>query len=286
MAEQDDLQLAGRVFANVADTESARFARELARVLAVLEKDLLALVQGVRAKDRTVLARMGRLLTLRKEIRQAVADAGFSGLVTRASIDAVSRMADAATGSRLVTAAASLGRVSPARLEALAKLMRADLLGIGDVLAQSLWRASMLGIYTQTPTAKIVASLAKQIDKSRAQAQTLFDTQVSIVGRQIVADAPTESDQQAYMYVGPVDGVVRSWCLDRIGTVYTQDRIEAMDNGQLPNPFLTGGGYNCRHSWMAVSDPDLKAIANTGQRAPGFEARVAAVPTRGQGAAV
>ena len=275
MAQQDDLQLVGRAFAATADAASARFARELARVLAVLERDLLGLVQSVRAKDRSTLARLGRLLTLRREIRQAVADAGFSGLVTRASMDAVSRMADAATGIPLVKAAVKLGRVSPARLEAMAQLMRADMLGLGDVLAQQLWRAAMTGLYTATPAEKIVAGLQRVLDKTRAQTQTLYDTQISVVGRQIVADEPTESDQQAYLYVGPADGIIRPWCLEHLGRVMTRDRIEALDNGQLPNPFLTGGGYNCRHSWMAVSDPALIALANTGQRAPGFEERVA-----------
>lgn len=274
MPEQDDLQLTGRIFASVADTQSARFARELARVLAVVERDLLGLIGAVRAKERGVVARVARLLTMRREIRKAVTDAGFSGLVTRASIDAVSAMADAATGSRLIPAAAKLGAVSSARLEAMASLMRADLLGLGDVMAQQLWRASMTSIYTATPPDKIVSALAKVIERTRAQVQTLFDTQVSVAGRQIVADEPTESDTQAYLYVGPIDGVVRAWCLEHLGKVYTRDRIEALDNGQLPNPFLTAGGYNCRHSWLAVSDPALITLANTGQRAPGFAERV------------
>jgi hypothetical protein len=275
MPEQDDLQLTGRVFASIADTESARFARELARVLAVVERDLLGLIGDIRDKKRGVVARAARLLKLRKEIRAAVTDAGYSGLVTRASIDAVSAMADAATGSRLIAAAAQLGAVSPARLHALASLMRADLLGLGDVLAQQLWRASMTSIYTATPHDKIVSALAKVFDRTRAQVQTLFDTQVSVVGRQIVADDRARDPAQAYLYVGPIDGVVREWCLDHLGKVYTRDRIEAMDNGQLPNPFLTAGGYNCRHSWLSVSEPELIALANTGERAPGFDERVA-----------
>lgn len=275
MPEQDDLQLVGRTFAAVADTESARFARALGAVLRQLERDLLGLIQDVRAKDRTVFSRLGRLLTLRKEIRQALTDAGYSAIVTRSAIDAVSRMADAATGSSIVRASASLGRVSPARLEAMAKLMRADLLGLGDTLAQQLWRAALTGLYTQTPTEQILAGLQKQIDKSRAQIQTLYDTQVSVVGRQIVADEPKADERQAYLYVGPADGVVRDWCVQHLGLVMTQDAIEKLDNGQLPNPFLTGGGYNCRHSWLAVSDPELIALANTGQRAPGYDAMVA-----------
>lgn len=67
---------------------------------------------------------------------------------------------------------------------------------------------------------------------------------------------------------------MRDWCLDHLGLVMTKDRIDALDNGQLPNAFLTGGGYNCRHTFLAVSDPDLIALANTGQRAPGYETRI------------
>jgi hypothetical protein len=275
MPEQDDLQLIGRTFANVADTESARFARELGRVLMTLERDLLGLVSGVRDKNRSVLSRVGRLLTLRKEIRNALSEAGYSALVTRASLDAVERMAAVAASSTLVARSASLGRVSAARLTVLAKIMRADLLGLGDAMAQHVWRAAVASLYTTKPATEIVASLAKVIEKSRAQAQTLFDTQVSVVGRQIIASEPKSSDTQAYLYVGPVDGVVREWCLEQLGMVRTQPKIEALDNGQLPNPFITGGGFSCRHSWVAVSDPDLIALADTEQRAPGFAERVA-----------
>lgn len=276
MPEQDRLQLIGRTFASVADGESATFARELGRVLLALERDLLGLVSGVREGKRGILSKVGRLLTLRKEIRQALEASGYTRLVTRASLDAVERMAAVAQRSRLANAGAALGGVMPKRLEVLAGLMRADLLGLGDTLAHQVWRSAVMATYTDQPAQKIVATLAKTIEKSRAQAQTLFDTQVSIIGRQIVATAPTgrSADKQAYMYVGPVDGVVRDFCLDLVGKVFTMDRIEQMDNGQLPNVFITSGGYSCRHSFLAVSDPALEAIANTGQRAEGFDTLV------------
>lgn len=273
MAEQDRLQLVGQSFASLADSESALFARELGRVLAVLERDLLALVQGVREGNRGILSRVGRLLTLRREIRLALEQAGYQALITRASIDVVEGMARVASRSRIAQAGAALGRVSPQRLQGLANLMRADLLGIGDTLAHQVWRSAVLGIYSNRPAQTIVAELAKAIEKSRAQAQTLFDTQTSVIGREIVAAEETEPDQ-AYLYVGPTDGRVRDWCLEHLGQVMTRERIEALDNGQLPNPFLTGGGYACRHSWLAVSDPDLIALVNTGERAPGYAERV------------
>lgn len=269
MAEQDRLQLVGQSFANLADSESSRFASELGRVLAALERELLGMVQDVRAGKRSALAKVGRLLMLRKEIKAALDTSGYSSLVTRAAIDVVDGMAGIAARSKIAQAGARLGQISPARLKTLAALFREDLLGIGQQMAHQVWRSAVLALYTNRPAPEIVGQLAKAIEKSRAQAQTLFDTQVSVIGREIVAAEETTPDQ-AFLYVGPSDGVVREWCLEHLGLVLTKPKIEALDNGQLPNPFITGGGYNCRHSWLAVSDPDLLALADTGQRAPGY----------------
>jgi hypothetical protein len=275
MAEQDRLQLLGQTFASLADTESARFARELSRVLAVLERDLVGLVAGVREGRRGVLSKVGRLLTLRKEIREALTRAGYSALATRTSLDVVERMAMAAQSSAIVRESAALGQVTAARLKTLAGLMREDLLGVGETLAHQVWRSAVFSIYTDRPVKDVVSDLAKAIEKSRAQAQTLFDTQVSIVGRQVVAQEPKTGDD-AYLYVGPVDGVVRPWCREQLGMVRSKAAIDALDNGQLPNAFVTAGGYNCRHSWMAVSEPELLALKDTGTRAPGYEERLGA----------
>ena len=276
MSEQTTLQLAGSVFASVVDTESARFARLLGTALTQLERQLLGLIAAATAGKPGALARVGRLLVLRREIRNALTTSGYAKLVRRASLDAVERMAAAVASRRIVQGASGLGRVTTARLDGLARLMAADLLGIGEAAAGKLWRASALAIYSGQPPAQILATLAKELDKTKAQAQSLFDTQVSIVGRQIVAEADRAEPDQAYLYVGPVDGLVRPFCEQQLGLVSTKDAIDALDNGQLPNPFLTGGGYNCRHSWMAVSDPELIALANTGERAPGFTERLAA----------
>jgi hypothetical protein len=59
-----------------------------------------------------------------------------------------------------------------------------------------------------------------------------------------------------YIYLGPVDGLIRPFCLARVGNVYTREEIMSPENsnGQLDNPLITGGGYNCRHKWVAVPD--------------------------------
>jgi hypothetical protein len=54
---------------------------------------------------------------------------------------------------------------------------------------------------------------------------------------------------------------------EHVGKVYTRAEIDAMDNGQIDNVFLTGGGYNCRHVWMEVSKfSELQDYVDTDQR--------------------
>ena len=55
--------------------------------------------------------------------------------------------------------------------------------------------------------------------------------------------------------------------MKHIGKVFSRRAIDALDNGQLADPFLTGGGYNCRHVWMTLSSlSDSAALADTGER--------------------
>jgi hypothetical protein len=65
-----------------------------------------------------------------------------------------------------------------------------------------------------------------------------------------------------YRYEGPRDKLTRPFCLRMLSRSaskpLTRDQIENLDNGQLPNPFITGGGYNCRHQWVITEIRDGK----------------------------
>lgn len=275
MADVDRLQAVGQSLASVADRLSASFARELARVLTLAERALLPVLREALAGRPTARVRAGRALTLRRELRTVLRQAGYDRLVAEASVEGVAQMADALRTSGAVRQVGRLGAITPARLDALARLMRVDLLGLGDTAAHQLWRAAAQALFSARPAETLVAQLARQLGRSLQQTQTLYDTQVSIAGRQIEQVVTEGEDAQAFLYVGPVDARTRDWCLDRVGQVYTRAAIERLDNGQLPNAFLTGGGYNCRHTFLAVADPVLVRLADTGQRAEGYDGRVA-----------
>lgn len=100
--------------------------------------------------------------------------------------------------------------------------------------------------------------LQAQGDISIARARTLADTAMNVWYRTatdqsfgaIQKDLPEMTLK--YEYAGPDDAKTRPFCdhLMQLGRAYTREQIERMNNDQIPNVFLTCGGWNCRHSWL------------------------------------
>lgn len=268
-------EAAGDAIAVRSEQLGANFARLLANVLKAADRALRPVLQDAIAGDRTATIRAARGVILRSDIRQALRDAGFDDLARTASEAAVEAMAVEVMKTRTAQGVAKMVKPSQQRIAALAALGEANLLGTAEDITTALVQAVSVWAFTVTDPNRILQVLAEVTDTEFTKVQTLFDTQTSIYGRQIEAVA-TENlgPNQAFLYTGPVDGRTRDWCLDRVGKVYTRAEIERMDNGQLPNPFLTGGGYNCRHSFLAVASDELTALANTGQRAARYAGRI------------
>lgn len=268
-------QATGQAVAQTVDRLSAAFARELGRVLRDADRALRPILRAALRGERTAQTIAARGIALRRGLRDVLRAAGYDALVEATSTAAVQAMADQVLRGRVARAGAGLVRVTPAKLRALAELGASNLLQVGDDVAAGLWRSLAQFLFTTRPVDEIIDDLADAFTDELSSVQTLFDTQVSIYGRQVeaLATAGLGADQP-YLYVGPVDAKTRRWCLDRAGKVYSRDVIEAMDNGQLANAFITAGGWSCRHSWLAVESDELRALMNTGARAPGFEDRV------------
>lgn len=62
-----------------------------------------------------------------------------------------------------------------------------------------------------------------------------------------------------FIYYGDVIRTTREFCEERVGNIYTLAEIESWDelewDGKSGPPLTHCGGYNCRHSWVAV-DPE------------------------------
>ncbi len=113
-------------------------------------------------------------------------------------------------------------------------------------------------------------TIADTFDKTSGQVKTdaatamstFFRTAADMSYRKIEAD---ENFEVRYKYAGPPasDPVIRPFCehlMDEVqdGRTWTRAEIDAMDNEQLANVFVTGGGYNCRHSFLVAEVIELQ----------------------------
>jgi hypothetical protein len=263
--------------AAVADDLGRSYAVELARVKRDLERELRRLLLEATKGKRTPIALASRALGLRRELRQMLEAAGYDQLAAAGTGRGLDRMALAVERTRLAAQVAKFTSRDAARIQALKELARLDLLAQGDEVATAVWRSVVQGVYSQRKPSEILDDLATVLDKTLAEASTLYDTSVSVFGRQIELLKATGEDDERFVFAGPVDNKTRPFCLRHVGRVYTLAEIEQLDNGQTGSTFLTAGGYNCRHHWVALSKfSELRDLHGTDERMPEVQDAVSA----------
>jgi len=114
-------------------------------------------------------------------------------------------------------------------------------------------------------------------EAARLRAET--ETAASVLNRIAVASSATGRDHETFLYSGPIDGRLRPFCAERVGRVFSRKAIDAMDNGQLPNAYLTCGGHQCRHTWLPLPHGAVyEGLVDSGQFVePGYAEDVAQV---------
>lgn len=119
---------------------------------------------------------------------------------------------------------------------------------------QSAWVDST---FTGQPLKKAIAdatafAIGELRELTPSQVSTHVGTAVSSIDRSITAQLESDDDTIVYVYIGPNDPLVRKTCQRIVGKYATKDQIARLDNGQIPNVLVTGGGWNCRHSWAPI----------------------------------
>jgi hypothetical protein len=153
-----------------------------------------------------------------------------------------------------------------AELDSLKKTQRTlidDTVGKAVLAAKG---AALTSVGALTPE-QLAQSISEQLGKSIAQAESLADTGISTFYRAIndkgfrIIEADLPRFKIRYTYEGPLDKLNRPFCRKlqekaNAGKSWTRKQIDAMKNGQIPNVWLTAGGYRCRHQWI-VDTKDL-----------------------------
>lgn len=265
------LQAAAVAEADLQDAMTDAFAFELEQALKLVNariRQLLATLETANGRMVSTSASLGRALMLRRDLQRAV-EAHLRPVLIDALDEPLDRLAARVLRGRSVAGQAA--RLAPFHLEALRAfkdLRLAELLSLEADAAATVWRAVVDGVIGVRPLVELLQDIENVLDSSAAEARTVYDTAVSSWSRQVDQLHTTGEPEELFVYVGPADRKTRPFCRQHVGKVYDRRQIDRLDNGQLPNVFLTGGGYNCRHAWKRVSrlDEELRRLYETGGR--------------------
>lgn len=95
--------------------------------------------------------------------------------------------------------------------------------------------------------------------RSRSRLTTLFGAKLYQLDALVTRARSPKDTEQRYQYVGGIIETSREFCQRHDGAIYTEQEIRDIWNdswpGQAPgDPFVVRGGYNCRHTWVAVEE--------------------------------
>lgn len=144
--------------------------------------------------------------------------------------------------------------------------LEAQLIGTAEMLGDTLQAgatvaatAARRGGPLQKP-AEVLEIISGHLAKAVAQIVTAADTSQVVFYRTVTAmnfrqiERGLPAGSVRYTFEGPNDKLTRPFCKELLSRTakqpLTRAEIENLDNGQLPNPFVTGGGFNCRHQWI------------------------------------
>jgi len=247
----------------------AGFEADLARAWVVVRERVVRLTNQLlveRGRVTSTAVNLGVARRVAAELQTALQDAGYQGLVTRA----LETMGDLAKYQGMgQTAVARVERAvawSAETLDAFHDIKLRELLSVSDAALRRVEQTLLRGIVGAQDRGELLNELLAELEVTLPQARTIYDTALSEFSRIAVTSTATGESDEAFLYSGPIDGLTRPFCLDLVGKVYPRHEIDAMDNGQLDNTLITGGGYNCRHTWLPVPPgDDLEALAGTGR---------------------
>ena len=149
-----------------------------------------------------------------------------------------------------------LAPVSEEVLQALANTDRAFYLSKGGDLANTMKQEIARGALLGRSRSEMIAAVALIDGYKDYQIEALVDTARRVYSRSVTAAMAEElPDNTKWIYVGATDDRTRDICLQMLAE---GEMTEAEINAKYPGAFIDGGGYNCRHSWRAVTSVSKK----------------------------
>ena len=132
---------------------------------------------------------------------------------------------------------------------------RENLMGVVDEMAAGISRRARMAVGA-AEFGEVMEAVEGALAKVRGNAGTLAETGINTFYRTLSGRKNEGAGIERYVYMGPDDKLTRPFCRRILDRTFTRAKIDRMDNGQLANVFISGGGWNCRHQWYGVTEEE------------------------------
>lgn len=219
-----------------------------------------------------------------KTLRALAADPGSRANLLSARLDTLRILLDSAGIQRLHDQALeNYGKVLQANLDATAKMLgvpvaalRVDTVALEALMVrqwETLWETKVIvpaladisAGFTQSlmgaSLTQTITAIQGKLGISAGRAATAARTDLALFDRVASEETGAASGLEFRLYQGPDDGIVRPFCKACVGKVFTIAQVAALKNNVAgsPPPIFAGGGPNCRHSFVAISQESAEA---------------------------
>ncbi len=145
---------------------------------------------------------------------------------------------------------AGVSLLGSTRVERLSALYRVDFPKIEQQTNKLIQLVLRQAQVSDLPASRTVYAALRQSGKVRHQAATLANTALAQFDNAYTVELARSGAVDVMEYAGPPPQ--RLFCGQHLGKQYTIPEIELLNNGQGLPVLTSCGGYNCRHSWIAV----------------------------------
>lgn len=133
--------------------------------------------------------------------------------------------------------------------------------GAGEQAIEALRRVVEAGAVSSVPLNDLVADLASALGTTVKLAVFEADTRLMAFDRLLIQEQAKAAGFDLYLYDGPrPDGIIRPFCAEHVGKVYTLAELDRLDNGaNQPKPVsLYLGGFGCRHYQLPLTADEAR----------------------------
>jgi len=150
----------------------------------------------------------------------------------------------------LLDDAVFFGKVSETQLVALRNMQQASILRYATDIGERVRLSLVQGVLQKMPQKSIKAMLLRDLSIKPYQVDTIITTSMATYSRSLTLLQLEQNPTQSLIYQGPMDSKTRPVCIRMLKEGgMTQSQVES----KYPGALRDGGGFNCRHQWVALS---------------------------------